>query len=335
LITLATTATFLAAAALGGQSRVVLVATGSSMPESLYQIWNDAYHEHNPRVEIRYLPEGTGQSAALVLKGSGDFGGGDAPISGDQLRTGKQEIIELPTVLIGIVVVYNVPLTGPLKLSGPVLADIFLGKVKHWNDPEIAKLNPDIKLPAMPITTFHRTDGKGSNYIISDFLSKVSPEFGSRIGRSESPKWKTGAAIARSQDLIDKVALTSGAIGYTELNLALKSSLRIASIRNPAGEFVRPSADSIAAAALSLKSQMTTDFRISLTNAPGKKSYPISSYTWLYVPAVAQDPQRGKAIADYIRWVYDAGQRIAQREGYPPLPEDVLTKVVAKAGAIH
>jgi phosphate transport system substrate-binding protein len=318
------------------ESGIVLVATGSSMPEALYDVWNDAYHRQNPKVEIRYLPEGTGESADLILKGSGDFGGGDAPISQDLLRAGRQTIIELPTVLIGIVVVYNIPeVTGHLKLSGPVLADIYLGRIKGWNDPAIAKLNRDMALPAIPIAVFHRTDGKGSNYILSDFLAKVSPEFQSRIGRSESPKWRVGTGIARSQDLIDKVSLTPGAIGYTELNLAFKSSLRVASIRNSAGTFIKPSADSIMAAALSLSGGMKSDFRISLTNAPGEQSYPISSYTWLYVPVAAKDPERGRAVAEYVEWIYGAGQQIARQQGYPALPDDVLTKVSAKVARIH
>lgn len=319
-----------------GQESTVLVVTGSSMPEPLYLLWNEEYHKQQPTVKVRYLPEGSGEGASRVLTGTGDFGGGDAPIPEKELKGATVKIVELPTVVIGIVVVYNLPGTsGELRLSGPVLANIFLGKITAWNDPALVKLNPEARLPALPIQVFHRSAGKGSSYIFSDFLSKTSPEFLARLGRSESPNWPVGATAGRTQDMVEKVQATSGAIGYTELNFAAKASLRMASIRNPEGEFVRPSAHSIAAAAKVLTSKATDDFRISLTNAPGKDSYPISSFTWFYVPAGAKDAQRGRAIAAYLKWVYTSGEKMAQEEGYPPLPEELLAKVMAKAATIR
>lgn len=318
------------------QDSMVLVVTGSSMPEPLYLLWNDEYQKQQPAVKLRYLPEGSGAGARRVLTGTGDFAGGDAPIPEKDLKEAKAKVLELPTVLIGIVVIYNLPGTSAeLRLSGPALANIYLGKITTWNDPSLAKLNPQIKLPALPIRVFHRTTGKGSSYILSDFLSKASPEFLSRIGRSESPNWVAGAPAGRTQDMVDKVQSTAGAIGYTELNIAKDGSLRMASIRNEEGEFVRPSARSIAAAASELTSKTADDFRISLTNAPGKESYPVSSFTWFYVPAAAKDPQRGRAVEAYLKWVYSEGQKIAQNNGYPPLPEELLAKVRAKAATIH
>jgi phosphate transport system substrate-binding protein len=319
-----------------GQGSTVLVVTGSSMPEPLYLLWNDEYHKLHSSVQVRYLPEGSGAGASRVLTGAGDFAGGDAPIPEKELKAATNKVIELPTVLIGIVVVYNLPgTTGELHLSGAVLASIFLGKITAWNDPALVKLNPDTNLPAIPIQVLHRPAGKGSSYILSDFLSKASPEFLSRVGRGESPNWPVGATAGRSQDMAEKVATTLGAIGYTELNMAEKASLRMASIRNAEGEFIRPSARSIAAAAKTLTSRTTDDFRISLTNAPGKDSYPISSFTWFYVPAVAKDPERGRAVAEYLRWVYSAGEKLAEEQGYSPLPEDLLAKVMAKAATIR
>jgi phosphate transport system substrate-binding protein len=319
-----------------GQEKTVLVETGSNMPEPLYKMWIDAYHKQQQSTEIRYMAVGTSESARNVLAGSGDFGGGDAPIPESQLRSAKKSILELPAVLIGIVVIYELPdVKGELKLTGPVVANIFLGKIKAWNDSAIAKLNPEMKLPDLPIQVLHRTDGKGSNYILSDYLAKVSPEFLSTAGRGESPKWPVGQSFQRSQDLVAKLRTTPGAVGYTELNLAASSAVRIASIKNAAGEFVKPSTKSIAAAASSSGSKMNNDFRVSLTNAPGKESYPISSFTWIYVPAVAKDPERGRAVANYLKWVYTSGQKIAQEQGYATLPEDVLEKVVAKASTIR
>ena len=332
LLTLA----FLVPVGSDGQGSTVLVVTGSSMPEPLYSLWNDEYHKQQPAVQVRYLPEGSGAGASRVLTGTGDFAGGDAPIPEKDLKAATTKVVELPTVLIGIVVVYNLPATtGELHLSGPVLANIYLGKITAWNDPAIVKLNPDTRLPAVSIQVLHRSAGKGSSYILSDFLSKASPEFLARVGRSESPNWPVGATAGRSQDMAEKIVSTSGAIGYTELNMAEKASLRMASIRNAEGEFVRPSARSIAAAAKTLTSKTTDDFRISLTNAPGKDSYPISSFTWFYVPAVAKDAQRGRAVAEYLRWVYTSGEKMAQDQGYSPLPEELLAKVIAKAATIR
>ncbi|MGB7280827.1 MAG: phosphate ABC transporter substrate-binding protein PstS [Candidatus Acidiferrum sp.] len=319
-----------------GQDSTVLVVTGSSMPEPLYLLWNDEYHKQRPDVKLRYLPEGSGAGASRVLTGTGDFAGGDAPIPEKELKAATSPVVELPTVLIGIVMIYNLPDTpGELHLSGPVLANIYLGKITSWDDPAVVKLNPGTKLPAIPIKVVHRTAGKGSSYILTDFLSKSSPEFLARVGRSESPNWAVGANAGRSEDMVGKVTATTGAIGYTELNIAEKSSLRMASIRNNEGEYIRPSARSIAAAAKALTSKTSEDFRISLTDGPGKESYPISSFTWFYVPAVAKDSQRGRAIEQYLKWVYSDGQKLAKAEGYPPLPEDLLARVTAKAATIR
>jgi phosphate transport system substrate-binding protein len=306
------------------------------MPEPLYKSWADEFHAQQPSTDIRYMAVGTAESARNILAGSGDFGGGDAPIPEAQLRASGKSILELPAVLIGIVIIYELPdVKGELKLTGPVLANIFLGKIKSWNDPAVARLNAEMKLPELPIQVLHRNEGKGSNYILSDYLAKVSPEFLATAGRSESPKWPVGQAFQRSQDLVTKLRSTPGAIGYTELNIAAGSAVRIASIKNSAGEFVKPMAKSIAAAATASGSKMNNDFRVSLTNSPGKESYPISSFTWLYVPAVAKDPGRGSSVASYLKWVYTSGQKIAQEKGYAILPPDVLEKVVAKAGSVR
>jgi phosphate transport system substrate-binding protein len=323
-------------AAARGQEKTVLVETGSSMPEPLYKIWIDEFHKQQPSTDIRYMATGTAESARNILAGSGDLGGGDAPIPEAQLRAAGRSILELPAVLIGIVVIYELPdVKGELKLTGPVLANIFLGKIKTWNDPALAKLNQDMNLPEFPIRVFHRNEGKGSNYILSDYLAKVSPEFLVAAGRGESPKWPVGQGFQRSQDLVAKLRGTPGAIGYTELNLAAGSAVRMASIKNAAGEFVKPSANSIAAAATASNSKMKDDFRVSLTNAPGKESYPVSSFTWLFVPAIAKDPGRGSTVDAYLKWVYASGQKIAQEKGYAVLPPELLEKVVAKAATVR
>src|SRR5258708_38069263 len=306
------------------------------MPEQNYKNWIDEFQQQQPSTEIRYIVTGTAESARNILAGSGDFGGGDAPIPEAQLREAGQPILELPAVLIGVVVIYELPdVKGELKLTGPGLANIFLGKIKLWNDPRIARLNPDNKQPDVPIQVLHRNEGKCSNYILSDYLAKVSPEFLTAAGRSESPKWPVGQAFQRSQDLVAKLRSAPGAIGYTELNIAPGSAVRMASIKNASGEFVKPSANSIAAAATASGGKMNNDFRVSLTNAPGKESYPISSFTWLYVPASAKDPGRGSAVASYLKWVYTSGQKIAHDRGYAILPAEVLEKVAAKVTTVR
>lgn len=319
---------------LHAQSQITLVATGSSLPEPLYQAWADEYQKQHPETHLRYLPQGTAESSREILSGVGDLGGGDAPNPENELKSAPVSILELPTVLIGIVVVYHLPDTpGELRFSGPVLADIFLGKIKMWNDPAIVKLNPDVKLAAKAIQVIHRTQGKGANYILTDFLCKVSPEFLAKVGRSESPLWPVGASANRAQDMADVIHNTPWSIGYTELNLAEAASLRVAQIRNAAGEFVEPTIKSMSAAASAAKS--LGNFRISLTNVPGKESYPITSFTWLYVPAKSKDPERGRAVADYLKWIYSDGQRIAQERGYATLPGDLLARVAASASTVR
>ena len=319
-----------------GQEGITLVATGSSMPEPLYLAWGEAFHKAEPKVQFRYLAEGTAESAERILSGTGDFGGGEAPIPDKQLSAAKQKVVELPTVLIGIAVVYNVPgAKSGLRLTGPVVANIFMGKIASWHDPEIAKLNPDTKLPELPIKVLHRTEGKGSNYIFSEYLSKVSPEFQTKVGKSVSPKWPVGASILRTQDLIEQLKNTPGTIGYTESNWVDKSSEGVAAIKNATGEFVKPNPKSISEAATALENKMTLGFRVSLTNAPGKESYPIASFTWLYVPEHATEPQRGKAVNEFLQWIYGQGQEIARERGYAPLPASVLSRVKEKAATVR
>jgi phosphate transport system substrate-binding protein len=318
------------------QTQMVLVTTGSTMPEPLYVLWGDEYHKLHSETQVRYLPVGTSESARNILSGAGDLGGGDAPIPEKQLKEAPHAAVELPTILVGVAVFYNLPGgAASIRLSGPVLANIYLGKATSWSDPEIARLNPDGKLPDLPIKVLHRTDGKGSNYIFSDFLSKVSPEFRAKVGKDVSPKWPVGAAFSRCQDLLATAANTPGAVGYAELRCGENSGLPVARIRNAAGEFVKPSSKSISDAALAMESKMTDDFRASLTNAPGKESYPIVSFTWFYVPAHPQDLQRSHAVEEYLSWVYGPGQEIAQAQGYAPLPPSVLQKVRAKVASLQ
>ncbi|HYL10900.1 MAG TPA: phosphate ABC transporter substrate-binding protein PstS [Candidatus Acidoferrales bacterium] len=330
---------FLAAAVAfqaAAQETVMLVGVGTSLPEPLYNVWSEEFMKQDAHIHVRYLVRGTGEGMRSILSGSGDFGAGDAPIAEQDLKTSQVPIVELPSVLIGIVIVYNLSGAGDtINLTGPVLADIYLGKITNWADPEIARLNHGAKLPSLPIFVVHRTEGKGSSYIFSDFLSKSSHEFQAKVGRSISPKWPVGAAEARSEEMVGKVKATPGAIGYTELKWAVNSGLPCARIRNPAGEYVNATVGTIAAAATASASKMTEDFRISLTDAPGKESYPISSFTWIYVQGKGKDPVRTKAVLTFLNWAFSDGQKVAVREGYAALPAGVLEKVRAKMATIR
>jgi phosphate transport system substrate-binding protein len=319
-----------------GQTQLILVATGSTMLEPLYVLWGNEYQKVQPGTQLHYLPVGTSESANRILSGAGDLGGGDAPIPEQQLKGATNAVMELPTVLVGIAVFYNLPGSPTnIRFTGSLLANIYLGKTTSWSDREIARLNPDSKLPDLPIKVLHRTDGKGSNYIFSDFLSKLSPEFRTKVGTNVSPNWPVGAAFSRCLDLLANAAETSGAIGYAELRCGEKSRLGIAQIRNLAGDFVKPSTKSISDVAVSMESKMKEDFRVSLTNAPGRESYPIVSFTWFYVPVRPRDLQRSHAVKEYLSWVYGAGQEIARAQGYTTLPASVLQKVRSKVAALQ
>ena len=321
----------------GAAAQVIsLVGSGSNLPSPLYDAWVQRYNQRNPKVQVHYQGLGTSESINLITAGSGDFGGGEVPISDQQLRAAKVKIVHVPTVLAAIVPIYNVPGSRrPLRFSGDVLARIFLGTIKNWDDPAIARLNPGAKLPHLGITVVHRNPGKGSNYILSDFLSKTSPEWRARIGKTPSPTWPLGETAERGQDMVGKVKSTAGALGYVELGFALHDQgVRAGSVENASGEFVSASPESMTAACLALQKSMAADLRVSLTNAPGKNSYPITSFTWLYVPASGLKPERAGALSDFLQWALSSGQEIAREQGYAPLPAPVLSQAKAAAGQV-
>jgi len=313
---------------------VVLVGAGSTLPAPLYVSWTETYNSRNANLQVRYMPMSTKEGINQITHSIGDFGAGEVPLSDEQLHGSKLQLIQIPTVLVGIVPIYNLPgLTGTIRFSGPVLADIFTGRVKSWNDPRLAKLNPGISLPANPIKIVHRGDGKGTNYILADYLSKVSPVFQAEIGRTASPKWPEGSTIAqRSEDMVNSVKSLTGAIGYVELDYAVKSGLTIGLVQNAAGEFVKASPQTILAAAKD--KTIPSDFRVSITNSPGKDAYPISSFTWLYIPATGK-PERVHAMKEFLEWALRQGQEQAQRQGYTPLPLSLVAKVEMKLNSIQ
>jgi phosphate transport system substrate-binding protein len=311
------------------QSTVVLVGAGSSVPAPLYTRWAKEYDKRNPTIQMRYLPVGTSEGIKQISHGAGDFAAGEARLTDAERKEGN--LIELPVVLIGIVPIYNVPdVHQELRLSGEVLASIYLGDVKVWNAPQIAKLNPDVALPPLAIQVINRPAGKGSNYVLTDFLSKVSPKFRAQYGVTPSPKWMVGEPAERSSDMADKVKNTPGSIGYVEYQYAIKAGVSQALVLNSASRFVKASNESIAAACAAAEAPRWNNFSASLTNAPGDDSFPITSFSWIYLRASSSDSSRAVALDDLWNWVYSDGQPLATQEGYAELPAPLLAAVRKK-----
>ena len=311
------------------QNAVVLVGSGSSVPAPLYNRWTQEFGKRNSNLQMRYLPVGTSEGIKQISHSAGDFGAGEAQLTEKERNEGN--LIELPIVLIGIVPIYNLPdVHGELRLSGEVLAGIFLGDVKMWNAPQIAKLNPDISLPSLPIQVINRPAGKGSNFVFTEFLSKTSSRFRAQIGISPSPKWPVGDPAERSSDMADKVKNTPGSIGYVEYQYAVKGSISHASVQNSSGRFVRASAESIAAACQAAEAPQWNKFSASLTNMSGADSFPITSFTWIYLRVKPTDSARAAALSDLLEWMYTDGQRYAVQEGYSELPPPLLAAVRRK-----
>jgi phosphate transport system substrate-binding protein len=305
------------------QSAIVLVGSGSSVPAPLYSRWAQEYGKRNPNIQMRYVPSGTSEGIKQISHGAGDFGAGEAQLTEKERK--ESSLIELPAVLIAIVPIYNLPdVHQELRLSGEVLAEIFLGDVKTWSAPQIAKLNPEIALPNLPIQVINRPAGKGSNYVFTDFLSKVSSKFRSQVGTSPSPKWPVGVAAERSSDMADKVKSSPGSIGYVEYQYAVKGSIPQAAVLNPAGKYVKASTESSVAACKAVEEPRWNGFSASLTNAPGADSFPITSFTWIYLRIKSTDSARAAALGDLLNWIYTDGQQFAVQEGYADLPAPLL-----------
>ncbi|MGO9125543.1 MAG: phosphate ABC transporter substrate-binding protein PstS [Terriglobales bacterium] len=311
------------------QETVVLVGSGSSVPAPLYTRWAQEYGKRNPHIQMRYVALGTSEGIKQTSHGSGDFGAGEVLLTPKERA--DEALIELPAVLIAIVPIYNLPgARQELRLSGEVLAGIFLGDVKTWNAPQIVKLNPDTTLPNMQIQVVNRPPGKGSNYVFTDFLSKTSSKFRAQIGTTPSPDWPVGTPAERSSDMADKVKSQPGSIGFVELQYAVKDNLSQVAVLNSAGKFVTASNQSIAAACRAAEQPRWNSFSVSLTNATGADSFPITSFTWIYLRAKSSDSARAPELADFLSWVYADGQQFASQEGYTALPTPLLAALEDK-----
>jgi phosphate transport system substrate-binding protein len=298
---------------------------GATFPNPIYSKWFSEYNKLHPDVRINYQSLGSGAGIRQLTSGTVFFGASDQPMKDDQLAAAPGKILHFPTVLGAVVPVYNLPeVTQPLKFSGPLLADIVLGKVKKWNDPAIAKLNAGVTLPASDITFVHRSEGSGTTFIFADYLAKVSPEFKSKVGVDASLKWPTGVGGKGNEGVSGLVRQTPGSLGYVELVYAVQNKISVGSVRNASGAFITPSVDTVTAAAAGASASMPADFRVSITNAPGADAYPISSFTWLLLYEDPKDKGQARQMKDFLRWALTDGQKMAPELGYARLPQPVI-----------
>ena len=304
-----------------------LTGAGATFPYPIYSKWFSEYSAAHPGVQINYQSIGSGGGIRQITAGTVDFGASDGPMTDEQLAASKVKLVHIPTVLGADVPAFNVPGISELKFSSDVLADIFLGKITIWNDARIAKDNPGINLPNQKIIVVHRSDGSGTTYIWTDYLSKVSSEWANGPGKGTSPNWPVGVGGKGNEGVAGLVRQLPGALGYVELIYALQNHINFGSVKNPAGNFVKASIAGVTEAAASIK-QMPADYRVSITNAPGANSYPISSFTWLLVPVKTADPAKGKVLKDLLSWIVNSGESEVSSLSYAPLPPSVAAKVL-------
>ena len=308
-----------------GGSAGQINGAGATFPYPIYSKWFSEYNRLQPDVQINYQSIGSGGGIRQVTAQTVFFGATDGPMTDEQLAMAPGPILHLPTVLGAVVPVYNVPgLTADLRFSGTVLADIFLGKIRTWNDPAIARLNPGVTLPGDTITVVHRSDGSGTSYIFVDYLAKVSPEWKEKVGVNTSVSWPVGVGGKGNEGVAGLVSQTPGSIGYVELIYALQNDIAYGAVENASGEFVKASIDSVTKAAEGAAADMPADFRVSITNAPGAGAYPIASFTWVLLYESPQDLARSKVMVDFLRWALTDGQQFAREMGYAPLPANVV-----------
>jgi phosphate transport system substrate-binding protein len=309
--------------AIGAQSTIN--GAGATFPYPIYSKWFSEYNKLKPGVQINYQSIGSGGGIRQLTNQTVFFGATDGPMTPEQMQQAPGKILHLPTVLGAVVPIYNLPgASGEIKFNGPILADIFLGKITKWNDPAIAKLNGGMNLPATDITVVHRAEGSGTSYIWVDYLAKVSPEWLKKVGVNTSVNWPGGLGGKGNEGVAGLVQQTPGSLGYVELIYALQNKIAYGSVQNAEGEFVRATIQSVTAAAGAAVKNMPKDFRVSITNAPGKGVYPISSFTWLLLYENPKDKGQSKVMVDFMKWALTDGQKFAGDLGYAPLPPEVV-----------
>ena len=321
----------LAIAVLPVSAQTSLTGAGATFPAPIYQKWFSEYQSVDPGVQINYQPIGSGGGIKNVTEGVVDFGASDGPMTDAQIKAFKEKrgsnILHFPTVLGAAVPTYNLPgISKQLNFTPEALSGIFLGKIKTWNDPAIANANPGVKLPSDQILVVHRSDGSGTTYCWTDYLSKVSPEWKSKVGKNTSVDWPTGIGGKSNDGVAGLIKQQKGALGYVELIYAVKNHLSYGSVKNRAGDFVKADLQSVTAAADAAADTMPADFRVSITDPSAKGAYPISTFTWLLIPEKISDPAKQKAIVGFLKWAITKGQSSVESLDYAKLPPPVVAK---------
>jgi phosphate transport system substrate-binding protein len=301
---------------------------GATFPYPIYSKWFTEYNQLHPDVKINYQSIGSGGGIRQVTEGTVDFGASDGPMSDEQLNSSKIKITHIPTVLGAVVPIYNLPgVNQELKFSQDAIAGIYLGKITKWNDPYIAHEKPGVNLPDKQILPVYRSEGSGTTYIFTDWLSKVSPEWQQKVGKSTAVKWPVGIGQKGNEGVSGMVRQSPYAIGYVELIYALQNHIPFGMVRNHDGKYLKATIEGVTAAAAANAKNIPADYRVSITNAPGADSYPISSFTWLLIPTVAKDQAKGKALVGFLNWMIDHGEAEAPALSYAPLPKAVADRV--------
>jgi phosphate transport system substrate-binding protein len=314
---------------------VKLQGAGATFPNPLYQKWISEYGKINPNVRIDYQSIGSGGGIKQIKEQTIDFGATDSPMTDEDLKSAPGEILHIPMTIGAVVLTYNLQgIAQPLRFSPDVIADIFLGKIKRWDDPRIRANNPNVNLPAADISVVHRSDGSGTTGVFTDYLSKVSPEWKERVGKGTSVQWPLGIGGKGNEGVTGQVKQTPNTIGYVELAYAVQNKLPVAIIKNKAGSFVEPTFDSVTAAASGAISTTLEDLRVSITNAEGANVYPISSYTYILAYKEQKDAAKGKALVDYLWWSIHDGQKYCRDLQYAPLPAEIVARAEAKINSI-
>ncbi len=317
-------ASILALATTGAIAQTINGA-GATFPYPIYSRWFSEYNHVHPDVKINYQSIGSGGGIRQVTEGTVDFGASDGPMTDEQMQSAKVKVMHIPTVLGAVVPVYNIPgVNKDLNFSGDVIADIYLGKITKWNDFRIVKDNPGANLPDKPILPVHRSDGSGTTYIFTDYLSKISPDWKSKVGKNTSVNWPVGIGQKGNEGVAGMVRQAPYSFGYVELIYALQNKMSYGSIRNASGRFLKATTAGVTAAAAAAAKTMPADYRVSITNAPGADAYPISSFTWLLIPVHFADASKGAAVKQFLTWMLDQGEGQASSMGYAPLPKQVV-----------
>ncbi|MBI5701573.1 phosphate ABC transporter substrate-binding protein PstS [Candidatus Saganbacteria bacterium] len=318
-----------------GFADVMLTGAGATFPYPIYSKWFHEYNKQNPDIKINYQSIGSGGGVRQIIAGTVDFGASDAPMTKSEMNSADSPILHIPTVIGPVAVAYNLKGIGELKLNSDVLAEIFLGKINKWDDEKIEALNPGVKLPGKEIMVVHRSDGSGTTNIFTDYLAKVNTQWATQVGVGKSVTWPVGIGAKGNEGVSGAVKQNDGAISYTELSYVELNHLSSVALKNKSGKFVKPSLDATSAAASGAIAKIPADYRVSITNAAGAKSYPISGFTWLLVHKDQKDPEKGKALADFLKWsMSQKAQGLAQTLSYAPLPDVLTAKVLRTINTI-